>query len=145
MYSNLIKSAKAYSQVDLETDALSASPHKLIALLLEGALSAISTARQQMLSKQVEAKTRSINKAMSIVNEGLKASLDLRNGGEIALHLHSLYSYIAGRLFLANLRNQTELLDEVSDLLTQIDDAWKQIAPSAGRSTPGNTTVSVAA
>jgi flagellar protein FliS len=145
VYSNLIKSAKVYSQVNLETDALSASPHKLIAMLLEGALSAISTARQQMLDKQIEAKTRSINKAMSIVNEGLKASLDLRNGGEIALHLHSLYSYIAGRLFLANLRNQPELLDEVAGLLEQIHDAWKQIAPTTGRGVPGNTTVSVAA
>lgn len=145
MYSKLIKSAKAYSQVDLETDALSASPHKLIAMLLEGALSAISTARHQMLAKQIEAKTRSINKAISIVNEGLKASLDLRNGGEIALHLHSLYSYIGGRLFLANLKNQPELLDEVSGLLDEIDDAWKQIAPSPGRNVPGNTTISVAA
>jgi len=146
VYSNLIKSAKVYSQVNLETDALSASPHKLIAMLLEGALSAISTARQQMLDKQIEAKTRSINKAMSIINEGLKASLDLRNGGEIALHLHSLYSYIAGRLFLANLKNQPELLEEVAGLLEQIHDAWKQIGPTPGHSVSGRaTTISVAA
>ena len=51
MYSKLINSAKAYSQVDLETDALSASPHKLIAMLIEGALSAVSLARQQMIGK----------------------------------------------------------------------------------------------
>jgi flagellar protein FliS len=145
VYSNLIKSAKAYSQVDLETDALSASPHKLIALLLEGALSAISAARQHMLNKRIEAKGRSITKAISIVNEGLKASLDLRNGGEIALHLHSLYSYIAGRLFLANLKNQPEMLDEVAGLLKQIDDAWKQISPTAGQTLPGNSPISVAA
>ena len=145
MYSKLINSAKAYSQVDLETDALSASPHKLIAMLIEGALSAVSLARQQMIGKEIEAKTRSINKAMSIVNEGLKASLDLRKGGEIALHLHSLYSYIAGRLFLANLKNQPELLDEVTSLLGQIDDAWKQIASPTGRTQSTNSPISVAA
>jgi flagellar protein FliS len=145
VYSKLIKSAKAYSQINLESDALSASPHKLIAMLLEGALSAISLARQQMLGKQIEAKSRSITKAISIVNEGLMTSLDLRNGGEIALHLHALYSYISGRLFLANLKNQPEMLDEVAGLLEQIEYAWKQIAPSAGRTLPGNSPISVAA
>jgi flagellar protein FliS len=145
VYSKLIKSAKTYSQVDLETDALSASPHKLISMLIEGASNAISTARQQMLNREIEAKSSSISKAISIVNDGLKASLDLRNGGEIALHLHALYSYMSGRLFLANLKNLPEMLDEVSGLLRQIEDGWKQIAPAACPVRTGDSPISIAA
>lgn len=147
MYSKLMKNAAAYSQVGLETGVMSASPHKLISMLLEGAMSSISAARKQMVAGEIEAKSNSIAKAMNIIGEGLKASLDLRKGGEIAIHLHSLYSYMSGRLFLANLRNQPELLDEVTALLGQIDEAWSQISPAKGSPDhqPDNNPISIAA
>jgi flagellar protein FliS len=132
VYSKLKKNAAAYSQVGLESDALSASPHKLISMLLDGAMSSISAARKHMLAGEIEAKSNAITKAMNIISEGLKGSLDLRKGGEIAIHLYSLYSYMSGRLFLANLKNQPELLDEVTTLLGQIEDAWSQINPASG-------------
>ncbi|MGA7180244.1 MAG: flagellar export chaperone FliS [Thiobacillaceae bacterium] len=147
MYTKLMENATAYSQVGLETGVLSASPHKLISMLLEGAMSSISAARKQMVAGEIEAKSNSITKAMNIIGEGLKGSLDLRKGGEIAIQLYSLYSYLSGRLFLANLRNQPELLDEVTTLLGQIHEAWSQISPAdkSRDQQPGNTTISIAA
>jgi flagellar secretion chaperone FliS len=147
MYSKLNKNARTYSQIGLESDALSASPHKLISMLLKGAMSSIAAARKHMLEGEIEAKSNAITKAMNIIGEGLKGSLDLRKGGEIAIHLYSLYSYMSGRLFLANLRNQTELLDEVTTLLGQIDDAWSQIGPASGSPDhqPNSNPVSIAA
>ena len=145
MYSKLMKNAAAYSQVGLETGVMSASPHKLISMLLEGAMSSISDARKHMLAGNIEAKSNAITKAMNIIGEGLKGSLDLRKGGEIAIHLYSLYSYMSGRLFLANLKNQPEMLDEVTTLLEQIHDAWSQISPASPDYQPGNNPISIAA
>lgn len=147
MYSALTKNAAFYSKMGIETEVLSASPHKLITLLLNGAVDSISLARRHMLEKNYEMKSNAITKAMNILDEGLKGSLDLRKGGEIAIQLHSLYSYMSGRLFLANLKNQPEMLDEVTGLLGQISDAWIQIDPArAERKTHGSTNpISIAA
>jgi flagellar secretion chaperone FliS len=130
VYKKLIKNAAAYSQVGLESGVLSANPHKLICILMEGALSSIAAARVEMIAGEIQAKSNSIAKAMNILSGGLKGALDLRKGGEIAIHLYSLYSYMTGRLFLANLKNQPEMLDEVTSLLGQIHDAWSQIGPA---------------
>jgi flagellar protein FliS len=147
VYSKVIKNASAYSQVGLETGVMSASPHKLISMLLEGAMSSVSAARKQMMAGEIEAKSNSISKAMNIIGEGLKGALDLHKGGEIAIQLYSLYSYMSGRLFLANLRNQPELLDEVTTLLGQIHEAWSQINPVIGSpdQRPSNKPISIAA
>jgi flagellar protein FliS len=147
MYSGLKKNAAFYSKVGLEADVLSANPHKLISMLLEGALSSVSAARTHMIAGEIEEKSNAITKAMNIITEGLKGSLDLRKGGELAIHLYSLYSYMSGRLFLANLKNQPEFLDEVITLLGEIHSAWVQIDPTSGnrsKSTSSNP-VSIAA
>ncbi len=137
MYKKLIKSAAVYSQVGLESGVLSANPHQLISILMEGALSSIAAARAEMIGGEIQAKSASIAKAMNIISGGLKGALDLRRGGEIAIHLHSLYSYMTGRLFLANLKNQPDMLDEVATLLGQIHDGWSRIGPTkVGSSLP---------
>lgn len=117
----------AYAQVGVETSIASASPHKLITLLYDGALVAISCARAQMINQEVAQKGASISKAIAIIEEGLKASLDEQAGGELAVNFKSLYDYMAFRLLNANLQNDVAGLDEVSRLLTELKDAWVQI------------------
>ena len=60
-----------------------------------------------------------------------KAGLDQENGGELADHLSSLYDYMIRRLLLANLRNDSQAIEEVEGLLGNIAEAWKQISPKA--------------
>lgn len=118
----------AYSEVGVETSVASASPHKLILLLFEGAKAALYTARLNMANGDIPAKGASISKAIDIINNGLKASLDLEAGGSLAEQLSALYEYMVDRLLFANLKNEVAPLDEVIELLGQIHSAWEEIA-----------------
>lgn len=121
----------AYSKVAVETGVTAASPHKLIVMLFDGALVAVSTAATQMKAGNIPAKGQSISKAINIIENGLRASLDKNVGGGIAANLDALYEYMANRLLVANLKNQPEVLDEVYGLLKDLKEAWEGIGESA--------------
>lgn len=118
----------AYAAVGLETSVSAAEPHRLILMLFEGALLAVAQARQAIETGNVAEKGRAISKAIQIIEEGLKTSLDDR-GGNLSAQLRDLYDYMSRRLLFASLRSNTEALNEVSALLGEIKDAWIAIAP----------------
>ena len=122
-------SIDTYAKVGLESGAMGADPHKLILLLYQGALLAISSAKNQILRKEIAAKGKSISHAILIIDSGLKCSLDKNVGGELAQNLSALYDYMCHRLLIANLKNDTAVLDEVSNLLTELKGAWEAIRP----------------
>lgn len=124
---NATTATKAYTAVEIESGVHAADPHKLIAMLYQGALLAIANAKNAMLRKDVAAKGAAISKAMMIVSEGLQASLDKNVGGELAQNLDSLYSYMCMRLLQANANNDVAALDEVSRLLGELKGAWDAI------------------
>ena len=97
--------SNAYKQVNLETSVSQASPHQLIVLLFDGALNAIRLADLHMQKGNIPDKGKAISKAINIIDNGLKSSLDLNQGGEIAKNLDQLYQYISQQLVLANLHN----------------------------------------
>jgi flagellar secretion chaperone FliS len=121
----------AYARTEIESGVLAADPHKLIAMLYQGALLAIANAKNSMLRKDIPAKCKAISHAMLIIDEGLKASLDKNVGGELALSLDALYTYMCSRLLTANLNNDIEALDEVARLLGEIKGAWDDIRQTA--------------
>jgi flagellar protein FliS len=125
--------AGAYGKVAAETGAMSASPHKLISMLFEGAKTAITMARHHMARGEIQAKGNAISKAINIVENGLKASLDAEAGGPtgaaLVADLSGLYDYISQRLLYANLRNDPTLLDEAERLLANLSSAWQEIEP----------------
>jgi flagellar secretion chaperone FliS len=122
--------SSVYRQIDIETGVSGASAHQLITLLFNGAIDSISQAKGAMLARNIETKCAAISKAVRIVDEGLKSSLDLKAGGELAQQLNDLYAYIVTRLTLANLRNDPAALDECVKLIQPVRDAWIAIAPS---------------
>jgi flagellar protein FliS len=121
--------ANAYARVGVETSVHAASAHKLIELLFNGFMDSISLARGAMRAGQIEAKGKAIGRAARIVEEGLKAGLNLEAGGRLALDLDSLYAYVALRLLQANLRNDESALDECVRLVGPLRDAWVAIGP----------------
>lgn len=127
MLGSMKTGASAYATVGIETGVVAASPHKLISMLFEGAIVAIRAASQHMQAGEIEAKGKAISKAIDIIDNGLKASLDAKAGGEIAANLHALYQYMSARLLEANLKNSPELLDEVRSLLADLSAAWEAI------------------
>jgi len=118
-----------YSQVGVGTGVASATPHQLILMLLEGALISANIAKLHMEKKSVQGKCEAISRAMAIIDEGLRVSLDKTAGGEIAENLDSLYEYMSNQLLMANLHGQTDYLDEVIRLLTEVKTAWEEITP----------------
>lgn len=132
--------ANSYARVGLETGVMSASPHQLITMLFDGAKIAIAMARHHMVNKEIAAKGRAISKAINIVDNGLKASLDAEAGGkagaELVGNLSALYDYISQRLMQANLRNDPALLDEADRLLDNIGSAWREIDPAKPHAMP---------
>ncbi|GAB3372619.1 flagellar export chaperone FliS [Massilia agri] len=132
MFGSMQRGVNAYAKVGLETGVSAASPHKLIVMLYDGALVSILNAAANLKSGNVAAKGAAISKAINIVDNGLRAALDKKVGGEIAQNLDALYEYISARLFKANLENDPAILDEAHALLTDLRDAWNAIDPQAG-------------
>lgn len=138
MFGSMQRGVNAYAKVGMETSVISASPHKLIVMLYDGALVAIKSAAVHMAAGRIAEKGAAITKALDIVNNGLRASLDKKAGGDIAANLDALYVYITERLLTASLQNSTALLEEVQTLLLDLRDAWTQIGekPAAPASMP---------
>ncbi len=115
-----------YGRNAVQAGIESASPHRLIQMLMEGALGKIAAAKGSMERGDIQAKGDQIGSAISIM-DGLKNSLDKEKGGEIAQNLEDLYIYMERRLLEAHSHNDATILDEVSDLLRQIKEAWDAI------------------
>jgi len=120
--------AAAYTAIGLETGVPDADPHKLVLMLFEGALVSVAAARNHMQQKHIAEKGMAVSKAIDIISNGLKASIDAKAGGELAEKLDALYDYMVNRLLFANLNNNVAALDEVFGLLSEIKSAWEEIA-----------------
>lgn len=131
-YAKAYSAAQQYGNVGTEAAVAEADPHRLIQLLLEGALVRIASAKEHMQRGDVARKGECISKAISII-DGLRASLDAEAGGEIASNLEDIYVYVSHRLLEANLKNDASRLDEVTRLLGEVRGAWVSIAPSPAR------------
>ena len=117
-----------YQQVGIETRLLGASPHQLVAMLFDGFMEAVAQARGAMRSGDTATKGRAIGRAVRIVDEGLRAGLDLQSGGTLARDLHELYGYLTLRLTVANLRSDEAALDECQRLVRPLQEAWQAIS-----------------
>ena len=115
-----------YGQVAKEAQADGANPHRLITMLLEGAMDKIAAAKGFMLRSDIGSKGKLISGEIAIVN-GLRMSLDKQVGGEIAENLDNLYEYMGRILMEANVNNNPHQLDEVTSLLSEIRSAWVAI------------------
>jgi flagellar protein FliS len=127
MFGTMKRGVNAYANVGLETGIASASPHKLIVMLYDGALVALLGAKANIAAGNIAAKGSAISKAISIIDNGLRASLDKDAGGEIAANLDALYDYMSRRLLHANLKNDVTIIDEVHRLLADLREAWVAI------------------
>lgn len=123
---NSYSAVNSYASVKVHSGVESASPHRLIQMLFEGAMERIAQAKGAISQKQFARKGELIGKAVAIVG-GLQGSLNDNEGGALAANLDSLYDYIIRRLTQANSENSIEQLDECGRLLGEIKSAWDAI------------------
>ncbi len=121
--------AKMYSKVGLETDIHGASPHRLVALLLDGLFESMNQALAGIQNRDVAQKNRALCRAVRILDEGLKSALNLE-AGPLAADLNELYAYVCIRLTKANLHGDAAAIEECQRLMTPIRDAWTKIKPA---------------
>lgn len=133
MLAMLKNPAEAYARVGVETGVVAADPHRLVLMLFDGALVAIGQARAALAAGDVARKGGAISRAIQIIEEGLRASLDHEDGGEIAAQLEQLYDYVSRRLLTANLRGDPAALEEVGRIVSELRDAWAAMPRDAAR------------
>ncbi|MDP3539416.1 MAG: flagellar export chaperone FliS [Azonexus sp.] len=124
MFSNPIAS---YQQIDTESDIRGADPHRLIVLLFDGAESALHRAQACFENNDNVGKSEAILKAVDIILMGLSSSLNVEEGGDLALNLKALYDYMVSRLIHANIHKDAAAVREVQGLLGEISGAWREM------------------
>lgn len=120
------RATQAYASVGAQSRVSAATPHRLVQLLMDGALDRLAIAKGHMQRREVPQKVNAVNRAMSIV-DGLRMSLDHSIDEAMSDNLENLYDYMNRRLLLANINNDVTGLDEVSALLRELKEAWDAI------------------
>jgi len=134
-----LRGAAAYKKVGHQSSAEYANPHRLIQMLLDGALEKMVIAKSFILRKDIAGKGENISWAIRIIG-GLQASLDEDKGGEVAETLNSLYVYLVTRLSEANLKNDAVMIDECIAIIKNIKEGWDGISDEAEKIFNDNST-----
>lgn len=127
MFGQAMNFKNAYNDVSVQHEVLGSSPQQLIEMLFDGAIRRIQDAKFHLQHGNIQAKAEAITHACDIIERGLRSSLDLEKGGELAQSLDDLYEYIDLRLLAGHARNDTVPLDEAIKLLGELADAWREL------------------
>lgn len=122
---------QAYAAVGLETSVVDASPLKLTIMLYEGAITACIQAQQALSQQDYNKKGENLTHAISIIENGLRASLNKDQGGQIALNLDALYQYMSSSLMQANLHKDQQKIQEIQQILMELKVAWESLQKAA--------------
>lgn len=117
-----------YEEIGLSTDVMTASPHKLIDLLLEKAISEINSGINAIETSDTATKLVSISKAIDVVSY-LRVCLKAEDEETLKLaeRLAVVYDRAEQDLIKGNLNNDIGLIKEAKVLLETIHESWSQI------------------
>ncbi len=108
-----------------------ATPVQLIGLLFRRGAELMAEAEEALTNKDLERANEALTKAQRIVAE-LISSLDTEKGGELAVLLHRLYTFVWERLLHANLRKALEPLQEARMVWSELQAIWRQVEATEG-------------
>jgi len=128
MFASPRSAAASYRALDVQTKVDGADPHQLVEMLYDGALLQVAKARHALAHQDIAGKGEATTRAIRILDEGLKATLDAR-AGDVARNLDALYDYLNRTLVKANMKNDDNLYREVEKLLGELRGAWREIGP----------------
>lgn len=109
-----------------QNDLMNLSPCKIVDRLFRALVSDIDRAEKAMSEGNTATRGERISHAIAIAGE-LQASLNLKEGGEIAENLYLLYDYIVRELLMANLTNDGVRLENVKRALMPVMEAWTEL------------------
>lgn len=102
------------------------SKEQLLLKLYTGSLNFLKLARRGMEEGNPRIKGENITKVLNIITE-LDCALDINKGGEMAENLSNLYRHILYSLVNANLKDDIETLDNVSNLILEIKSGFEEV------------------
>jgi flagellar secretion chaperone FliS len=116
-----------YQNVDLASRIEAASPHRLVAILLDELLKSLDAMAAACRVSDFAQRGQRQSRALAILH-GLEGSLDYDKGGDIAASLAAIYGQ-ARRLILAGAaENDPAHLVKARDMIAEIASAWDAIA-----------------
>jgi flagellar secretion chaperone FliS len=119
-------SLQAYKRVSVDSQLTSASPHRVIQMLMAGAIERLIQGKASMEQGNIAVKGERLGKALDIIIS-LRSCLSMEDGGDIATNLDALYDFMIQQIYKANQENSPEPIDDVIDMLREIKSAWEQI------------------
>lgn len=117
----------------VQTQVKSSSPLELVVMLYDGALRSTAAAADAFARRDIPARRAAMSKSMDFVSE-LQSTLDMDKGGDIALELDRLYTWMTDRMVDATVRQDPAPIHEVRKVLTTLRDAWHQVSIKAPES-----------
>ncbi len=122
---------QAYKQVDVET----ASQGKLIVMLFNGAIQRAEEAKRQLIKGKIQDVHNNLIRAQEIVGE-LRGALNMQAGGDIARNLDRIYEYYQHLLIMANLRKDTQPIDDCVAAMKSMRDTWQELFQKLAKEQP---------
>lgn len=119
-------SLQAYKKVSVDSQLSAASPHKIVQMLMGGAIERLIQGKAAMIQGNIPVKGERLGKALEIVIS-LRSCLSMNDGGDIAQNLDQLYEFMINQITTANYENEPQPIDDVIDILREIKSAWDQI------------------
>ena len=116
--------AEAYTKQPVMT----ATPEALTLMLYNGCLKFIKEGVEALEEKNYEASNISLQKAQNIISE-FRVTLNMEY--EISHQLMSLYNYAYDRLVEGNMKSDPTIIQEATDIITELRDAWAQAMKTA--------------
>jgi len=122
--------ANPYLQQYNNSKILTASPAELTLMLYEGAIKFCNIAIMGIEQKDIEKAHTNIMKTERIINH-LRVTLDMKY--PVAQDFERIYVYLEQRLLEANLKKDTEILEEINTHLRSVRDTWKEVMRINGK------------
>ncbi|NVC63835.1 flagellar export chaperone FliS [Vibrio sp. 05-20-BW147] len=119
-------SLQAYKKVSVDSQLSAASPHKVIQMLMAGAIERLIQGKAAMQAGNIPVKGERLGKALDIII-ALRSCLSMDDGGDIARNLDQLYEFMITQISGANHKNDPTMIDDVIDIIREIKSAWDQI------------------
>ena len=121
------KSALAYAANSIETGVVAADSSQLIVLVYERLFDHLKIGKKELENGRYA--IESLTTAHDLIQQGLVACIDYKEGGDIAQSLGAIYEWSLREIINARVTKSPEKIQEVLDVLTPLYEAWVSLAP----------------
>ena len=108
---------------------LTAPPGRLVVMLYDGCIRFLHQSAYAMRDGDRALSLSRMRRAEAIIDE-LTCTLDHERGGEVASRLQGIYAFCRRHLIEATMEQDPAKIEAVSELLTELREAWAEVAGS---------------